>query len=146
MITQIKLLLFLFCLNIVSYVVLSATTSGGGYFVAGVNYTHPLNATGNLTQFQEGFNTSGIIDVWQGQGRQAGFLGTIGDFFYGVTSFFNSVRFLVDGFGMTLDWCGSMIPVAQTAFTWIRYILTGVWAMVMFTLAVELISGRQLLD
>jgi hypothetical protein len=145
MITQVKLLLFLFCLNIVSYFVLSATTNTGLYFIPGIDYSHPLNSTGNLSQMQDSFNGSGLIDLW-GPGRQQGFLGTVGDFFYGVTNFFAKMRFLVDGFGMTLEWCGSMIPVATEAFRIIRYILTGVWGIVMFTLAVELISGRQLLD
>jgi hypothetical protein len=145
MITQVKILLFVFCLNIVSYYVLTATTGSGVYMFAGVNYAHPLNSTGNLTQFQGSFNASGVVDIW-GAGRQAGFLGTIGDFFFGVQRFFESMRFLVDGFGMTLDWCSSMIPVATQAFQIIRYILSAVWAIVMFTLAIELISGRQLLD
>lgn len=141
--TQFKILLFLFCINVTAYAVLTATTTSGEYIFPGVQYSGAANATSDLDQFESEFNATDAASSWSATPFSG--IPLVGDIFSGLNMLFSRIRFLVDGFGMTLEWIGSFIPVAQTAFTWIAYILRGVFAICAFTLVIELITGRELM-
>lgn len=141
MMTQFKVLLFILCINVIAIAVLTTTTSGTPMFPF-VKYSQPLNSTGTVEEYEENFNGTGLVDTWQ---PQSGF-GFAGDIFSGLNMFWSIFRFLIDGLPMTLEWVGSFVPAASTAFTvfaWIIRILTGVMTT---TLVVEFITGRQLLE
>ena len=52
-------------------------------------------------------------------------------------------RFLFDGVGMTLEWCGSFIPVAQTSFSYIAWMLRALTSAVAVVFVVQMITGRD---
>lgn len=135
------ILFFFLIINSVAYVVLNAQTNGA-YLFPGVKYTQTLNGTGNITDYENKFNATGMVEDWQAVGSY----GFAGDIFSGLNLFWNVFRFLVDGLGMTLEWIGSVIPVAETGFTWIAYIIRIACAVMFVTLVIELITGRQFFD
>ncbi|MGD2090783.1 MAG: hypothetical protein PVH61_31715 [Candidatus Aminicenantes bacterium] len=140
MITQFKILFFFLCINVIAFGVVYVQ-SQGTVLVPGGTYSQGLNSTGTLEEYESNFNASGLVDTWE----PVGGYGFAGDIFSGLNMFWNVFRFLIDGLGMTLEWVGSFIPVANVAFTaiaWILRILTG--AMVA-TLVIEMITGRQFL-
>lgn len=139
--TQFKILLFLLCVNVCAYVILNAQT-GGAYIFPGVQYAAPMNETGSLSDLEENFNGTEAVETW----KPVGGLGFAGDIFSGLNMFWNTFRFLIDGLGMTIDWVGSMIPAGQTMFALIAWIFRILGGVVFLTLAVELISGRQLME
>ena len=141
MMTQFKILLFLLCINVVAYMVLNAQT-GGAYLFPGVQYSAPLNETGSMSSLEENFNGTGIVDTW----TPVGGLGFAGDISSGLNMFWNTFRFLIDGLGMTIDWVGSMIPAGQVMFTFIAWIFRILGGVMFLTLAVELITGRQMME
>lgn len=145
MMTQFKILLFLFIINVVAAMVMSATTSGGQYVFPGVQYSHGLNATANLTQTEQQFNSTDIVEGWSATPFSG--IPIFGDIFFVVIDFARKVRFLVDGFPMMLDWVSSFIPASggQVAFNWISNTLRMIFAVMAGTLIFEMISGRRLL-
>ena len=145
--TQFKILLFLLCVNICAYVILNAQT-GGAYVFPGVQYTAPLNETGSLEDLEENFNGTNLIGGPDGSGgwQPQGGLGFAGDIFSGLNMFWSTFRFLIDGLGMTIEWVGSVIPAGQTMFSLIAWVFRILGAVVFFTLAIEMITGRQLME
>lgn len=141
MMTQFKILLFILCINVIAIAVL-ATTTEGTYMFPFVEYTHPLNSTGTLEEYEENFNGTALVDTWQ---PQTGF-GFAGDIFSGLNMFWTIFRFLFDGLGMTLEWVGSFVPAASTAFTVIAWVLRILTAVMSVTLVIEFITGRQLME
>jgi hypothetical protein len=141
MITQFKILFFFLCINVVAFGVLY-TQTGGDYLIPGLGYSHPLNSTGTLDEYESNFNGTSMVDTW----NPVGGYGFAGDIFSGLNMFWTTFRFLIDGLGMTLEWVGSFVPAASTAFTiiaWIIRILTGC---MIATLVIEVITGRQFLE
>jgi hypothetical protein len=147
MITQFKILFFFLCINVVSMVVLGAYT-GTGFSFPFVDYTHPLNSTGTIDEYEENFNGSALVGGESGAGgwNPVGGYGFAGDIFSALNMFWQVFRFLVDGLPLTLEWIGSMIPVASTAFTLFAYVLRILTAVMTTTLVIEFISGRVLLE
>ena len=145
MMTQFKILLFLFIINVVAAMVMSATTSKGQYIFPGVQYSHGLNATGNLTQTEQQFNSTDIVEGWSATPFSG--IPIFGDIFFVVIDFARKVRFLVDGFAMMLDWIAGFIPATggQVAFNWIANALRAIFVVMIGTLMFEMISGRRLL-
>ena len=60
---QMRILTYFFILNIVSFVVINATTNGA-YLFPGVQYAHAVNATGNITDYTGKLNASETVDSW----------------------------------------------------------------------------------
>jgi hypothetical protein len=133
-----RILLFLLCVNVVAAFALNAQT-GGQYLFPGVGYAHPLNSTGDADSYEENFNSSGLVEQWDPQGGY----GFAGDLYSGLNMFWTMFRFLFDGVGMTLEWCGSFIPVAQTSFSYIAWMLRTLTAAVAVVFVVQMITGRD---
>ena len=140
MITQFKILFFFLCINVVAFAVLYINTQGS-IIVPGLDYAYPLNSTGSLSEYESNFNGSSLVDTWE----PVGGYGFAGDIFTGLNMFWTVFRFLIDGLGMALEWVGSFIPVASTAFTVIAWILRILAAVMVATLVIEMITGRQFL-
>lgn len=145
MITQVKVLMFLFLLNVVSFVVLNATAGDGSPFVPGVQYSQPLSQTANVTQYEEQFNATGLVEDWD-IAPEIG-IPLFGDIFYTATEFVKQFRFLIDGFAVTFDWMAGFIPATggAIALSWIAFIIRSVGAIFGVTLVFEIISGRRFL-
>lgn len=143
--TQMKVLIFMFILNIVAYVVVNATAADGSPFVPGVQYSHGLNQTANVTQFEEQFNATEMVESWDTPPEVG--IPLFGDIFYVATDFLNKFRFLIDGFAMTFDWAAGFISVSSgpNALNWIALIVRSVGVIFVATLLFEIISGRRLL-
>ena len=150
MMLQFKILLFLLCVNVVAYVVLNAQT-GGAYIFPGVQYSAPLNETGSLSDLEENFNGTNAVETW----KPVGGLGFAGDIYSGLNMFWSTFRFLIDGLGMTIEWVGSIVPAGSviafagqnlTMFEIIAWVFRIMGGVVFLTLAIELITGRQLME
>ncbi len=139
--TQFRIILWFLLFNIVAFVVLNATTNGE-YLFPGVDQMHPINATGNVTEYEDQFNGTQLVEGWQ----PAGNYGFAGDLFSGLNMFWNMFRFIIDGVGMTIEWVATFIPAASTALTWVAYIIRGIMAAIAASMVIEFITGRQLLD
>ena len=133
-----RIFLFLLALNITAYVVLTATT-GGVYLFPFVQYSHGLNSTGNVTNYETAFNGTQAVEQWDPQGGY----GFAGDLFSGLNMFWTTFRFLIDGLGMTLDWVGSFIPAAQTSFTYIAWMIRVMFGVVTVVMVYQFITGRN---
>lgn len=139
--TQFIFLVLVACLNVTALLVLNISVSGTP-IIAGLDYVHPVNGT-DYDDFEERFNATDTMDRWSDSPFSG--IPLIGDTFSGLSNFFDTFRFLIDGVGTLIEWCGSFIPAGQTVFTYIAWairVLTGIMAV---TLIVEFISGRELL-
>lgn len=113
----------------------------GTVILPGGDYAQPLNSTGTLDEYEDNFNASGLVDTWE----PVGGYGFAGDIFTGLNMFWTVFRFLIDGLGMTLEWVGSFVPVASTAFNIIAWVIRILTSCMVATLVIEVITGRQFL-
>lgn len=139
--TQMLILVFLCAINVVAFMVLNAQT-GGAYIFPFVGYSHGVNQTGTLEDYEDNFNSTGTVEAWQPSGS----FGFAGDIFGGLNLFWNTFRFLIDGFGMTLEWVGSFIPAGQGIFVFIATALRVLFGIMFVTLVIEIITGRSFFD
>jgi len=145
MITQFKVLLFLFILNITAQMVMNAHAGDGTPIFPGTQYTQGLNATANLTQTEEQFNATEVVEGWRATPESG--IPIFGDIFYVVVDFTKKMRFLFDGFAMMLDWISGFIPArgGQAVFKFMSNAIRGIFVLMAGTLLFEMISGRKLL-
>lgn len=145
MITQFKILFGFFILNIVAFSAMNATTGAGEPLIPGVQYAQGIEATANLTQTEQQFNATAMIDEWD-TSPEIG-IPLFGDIYFVAISFAKKMRFLFDGFAMTLEWFGGFIPSTggQAALSFITLIIRGALAVMVGTLIFEIISGRRLM-
>ena len=144
MMTQFKILLFIFILNVVAGLVMNAQT-GGTYFIAGTQYMHGLNATSDTDTFESELNATDIAGNWQATPFSG--IPVIGDIFAGLNLLVKNLKFLFTGFSSMLQWVGTFIPSSggRTALNLIAAALNAVFGLMCVTLVIEMISGRQLL-
>lgn len=140
--TQIIFLLIIAALNVTVILVVSTSASDGSSIVPGMNYTTPLNGT-TATDLEAQFNSTGMMDNWHGTPFSG--IPYIGDTFSSLSNFFNTFRFLIDGVGAMLEWCGSFIPASQAVFTLIAWAIRILSGIMFVLLIIEFISGRELL-
>lgn len=143
--TQFMALLFLFVLNVASFIVMTAQTSNGEPIVPGVKYATGLNATANIEQIEEQFNGTALVAEWTTPPDVG--IPLFGDIYYVTIAFAKNMRFLFDGFAMTFDWMGGFIPTTggQVILGYMALIIRAVGAIMVGTLIFEIISGRRLL-
>jgi hypothetical protein len=141
LITQFKILFFFLCINVVAFGVLFALGQGT-VLIPGLNQAYATNSTGSLTEYEQNFNGTSNVDSWQ----PVGGYGFAGDIYSGLNMFWTVFRFLIDGLGMALEWIGSFIPAANTAFTIVAWIIRILCGATFATLVFEIITGRQLLE
>ena len=138
--TQFTFLLIILCVNVSIFMVMGATKTDGSPLVAGVEYTHPLNATG-VGGYD--FNATDVYDTWSDSTPDTGF--ALGDLFGGIGQFFEQFRFLIDGVPALLDWFSSFLPVQASVFSLLAWAIRVVTGAMFVTLIIEFISGRELL-
>jgi len=145
MMTQFKILMFLFILNVSSFVVMNAATASGDPLVPGAQYSRPINDTGLTEQAEAQFNATEMIEEWD-TSPEIG-IPLFGDIYYVAVSFVSKMRFLFDGFGMTMDWAGSFISSSGgfNALNAIGLIIRAIGVIMVATLVFEVISGRRFL-
>lgn len=142
--TQFTFLIIIFCLNLSILITVNAKQSDGVTpLIPGLAYSQPLNATGDISDYEERLNATELIEGWSG--TQDVDYSNIGDSFSGLSDFWNTFRFLIDGLGALLDYIGSMFTSGLSAFNLISWGIRGVSAVMFVTLVIEFISGRELL-
>ena len=114
--TQMLFLMIIACINVTLIIVANITTATGSPLIAGMQYTNPLNSRATISDFEERINATSAFENWQD--TQAISTYDVGDISGGFSQFWNTFRFLIDGIPALLDYMGSMIPVASSAFTW----------------------------
>jgi len=141
--TQFTFLLIILCVNVSIYMVMTTTKADGSPLVAGVEYSQPLNATGDIEDYADHFNATDVYDTWSDSSPDTGF--ALGDLFGGVGQFFEQFKFLIDGVPSLLDWFGSFFPVQISVLTVISWAIRVITGVMFVTLIIEFISGRELL-
>lgn len=142
--TQMYFLIAIACMNITIFMVMNARGENNEYLFPGVNYTRPLNASGTVSNYEERFNASDVVEKWQSTPFSG--IPVIGDIFSGLSLFYNQYRFLIDGVPALTDWFSSFVPVNNTAFAIFSNAFRVLVAIMVATLLIEFVSGRRLID
>jgi hypothetical protein len=141
--TQMLFLLIVACINVSLFIASNLTTTTGEPLIAGMGYTSPLNSSSTIADFESRINATSAFENWQDT-QDSGYF-NIGDVFSGLSQFWATFRFLIDGIPALFDYMGSFIPVASSGFTYVAWgfrILTGI---MFVTLVIEFVSGRELM-
>ena len=139
-----KYLFALACINIVAIIIMNTTTASGDYLFPGVKYAKPLNASGSYDEYLERFNATETVEKWQSTPFSG--IPIIGDIFSGLNLFWNQFSFLAAGFAPMLTWLTSLVPVNTTVLTLLCAGLVMLHWVMLCTLIIEFVSGRQLID
>jgi len=134
---QYKILMFILCLNLASYLVIALGLPGYSYVSYGGG---DISATG----IEEQFNPQNIASGWN---VETTFL--IGDVISAFNFFVRNFMLLIDGFPALLDWFAHTFitdAAGQAAFNVIAMALRAVFAVLMTTLLIEFIGGRIMSD
>jgi len=142
--TQVKYLFALACVNIAIIIIMSTRSSTGTYVFPGVNYSRPLNASGSASEYMERYNATETVEAWESTPFSG--IPIIGDIFSGLSLFYNQFRFLAEGFSPLLNWFTSFLPVDTTVLTVLCGGLVALHWIMVCTLIIEFVSGRQLID
>lgn len=137
---QVKVLIFIACLNLSVGMVI-------GLQVAGTEYMQPDQAPISAEEYEKHFNATETAGSW----RASPFSGIpiIGDIFSGFQFLWQNFQYLIDGFPMFLQWISNTYVLdaeTQAALNYIIWALRGIYAIMMGILAIEFISGRVLTD
>lgn len=129
------------CFNVGLVMVAMFSTETGTDLIAGFT---PLNSTsGTIADFEERINATSAFENWQDT-QDSGYF-NIGDVFSGLSQFWSTLGFLIDGVPALLSYMAGFIPVVATGFeivAWGLRILTGI---MFVTLVIEFVSGRELM-
>lgn len=135
---QFVILLFLVCINLS---VTMAVTLG---FPA-TGYSTPFQGGGNTTEYQTRFNSTKIASDWQAKPFSG--VPILGDIFSGFYFLFNNWEFLTSGLSYVFRWIGDSYltdAAMSTAFNAIANVILAVYAILMATFMLYLITGREL--
>jgi len=111
----------------------------------GTEYASPLQGGGNSTDYQQRFNSTDITQDWQAKPFSG--VPILGDIFSGFYFLFNNWEFLISGLSYVFRWIGDSYltsPTMQTAFTVIANVILAVYAILMVTFMLYMITGREL--
>jgi hypothetical protein len=141
--TQFIFLLVILVLNLTITLCMTLTDSNGNPLIPGVKYVTPVNATGDLSDYADRFNSTEVMSEWQA----TPFAGVpiFGDIFSQANQLQDMIGFMIDGVPSMLTWLGSFVPTAQTIFTLIANVIRVISGIMFVTLVLELIGGRELL-
>lgn len=142
--TQMFVLMFIICANVVSGFVMNAQTEDNEYVFPGVEYSHTLNQTGDVDEYEDKFNATELIDKIQ---PQEGILAFTTYVWNSIMVFADMVRWIFDGFAMMIDSWAGFIPT-EGGITIVREfgnILRVLTAVMFATLLLEFTRGVQLL-
>lgn len=135
---QYKILLFMLCLNLASYLVFALALPGSSY----VSHAESSGVTPRSVETQ--FDPHQIAEGWSAQPT---FL--IGDVVSAFMFFVRNFMLLIDGFPSLLNWISyTFITDAsgQAAFAVIALTLRAVFAFLACTMLIEFIGGRIMSD
>jgi hypothetical protein len=144
-----EILLFMVCLNLAVTVIFTLGNAGA---IPGIIYIYQTNTVLTGQQLEQTFNGTSVANNWAGGQTAAnpfniyGTLNVLGM----VTTFFGTIRLLIDGFPALLDWFGTTFlassPDGMAAWRVITWALRGLEGLMIFLFAVEFISGRNTTD
>ena len=135
---QYIILLFIVCIN------LSITIAVGLGF-PGTEYMSPFQGGGDVDDYTARFNSTEVAQNWQSK-RFSG-IPIIGDVFSGIYFFFENWEFLVSGFSYVIRWIGDSYmtsSVMRSAFDLFANGILAVYAIIMATFMIYLITGREI--
>jgi hypothetical protein len=145
---QIEILLIIASLNIAVTLVFTLANLG---VIPGVTYIYQNNTVITGQTMEETFNGTQTADTWASGQTALNPLNLYGNLnlLAMVTSFFGTIRLLIDGFPALLDWIKFTFISDATgmlvfdAFAWgIR----GLFGLMIFLFAIEFISNRNVTD
>lgn len=137
-------LIFIFIANMVTGFVMNAQTADGSYVVAGVDYIQAANTTGNLTQYEEVFNATELVEDLKPTTEALDYVIAT---FTAVFNFVDKVSWIWDGFSQMVLYWGSFIPSegAYNTFNLLADILRAVSLFMLVTLILEFTRGVAIL-
>lgn len=141
--SQFIFLTIVLSLNLTIALVMAIETTDGEPLIPGVEYVHPVNASGSFDEYAERFNATDVMDKWGATPFDG--VPILGDIFSGGNQFWNVFGFLIDGVPSLLTWTGSFLPTSQAVFGLIADVVRVVTSVMFVTLVIEFISGRELL-
>jgi len=137
---QFKILFFLACFNLATGMVMALALPGTGYFGSG-----RLSTTGSThEEYEEQFNATKVTKSWSATPFSG--IPIVGDVFSGFYLLAVNWQFLIDGFPMLLTWISEAYLTtseARAAFTIIANVLRALFAILMATFLIYLITGRD---
>lgn len=138
--TQVRILLFIVCLNLAVGMII-------GLGLPGTEYVQPAKPSVSAEEYEEHFNATETASGWQASPYSG--IPIIGDIFSGFQFLFINCRYLIDGFPMVLGWISDTYVLnaeTQTALNYIIWALRGMYAVMMSLFVIEFISGRIMTD
>jgi len=138
--TQVRILIFMACLNLSVGLVV-------GLQLAGTEFVQAGNHTISAEEYEEHFNATDVAEGW----KSSPFSGIpiIGDIFSGLNFLWSNFQYLIDGFPIFLQWISDTYILdaeTQAALNYVIWALRGLYAIMITIFAIEFISGRVLTD
>jgi len=137
---QVRILIFMACLNLSVGVVIALA-------LPGTEYVNPAQPSMNGTEYEEHFNATDIVEGWDSSPFSG--IPVIGDIFSGLQFLVTNFLYLIDGFPIFLNWISDTYvfdSATQNALGYIIWALRGIYAVMMSILVIEFISGRVMTD
>jgi hypothetical protein len=136
--------MFMLVANLVSSFIMNAQTSDGDFIFPGVEYHRELNDTGDIDEYEEELNATEIMKELQ---PPTGAFEYVIHQFTVVFTFVAKIRWLFDGFPQMLEWYASYIAAYQSISIFLQFgnILRAINVVMLFTLALEILRGYQIL-
>lgn len=137
---QVRILIFMACLNLSVGVIV-------GLALPGTEYVQPARQNMTAQEYEEHFNATDIAEGW-GSSPFSG-IPVIGDIFSGLNFLWRNFAYLIDGFPIFLTWISDTYvfdSATQNALGYLMWALRGIYAVMMGLLVIEFISGRVMTD
>lgn len=140
-------LIFILLCNLVTGFIMNAKTGDGDYVIPGVEYMHPTEDIGNITDYEDKFNATELAESMKPPTDALGYLVYTVTTFVTTFNFFGAITWLVDGFPQLIEYWCSFIPsypgigIVQS----FGYILRGVSVFMLATLLLEIFRGVAIL-
>jgi hypothetical protein len=138
--TQMRILIFIACLNLSVGIVV-------GLALPGTEFMQPAQPSMNATEYESHFNATDVAEGW-GSTPFSG-IPVIGDIFSGLNFLWSNFQYLIDGFPIFLQWISDTYILdveTQNALNYILWALRGIYAVMMGLFVIEFISGRVMTD
>jgi len=137
-------IMFILIANLVSGFIMNAQTDDGTYVFPGVEYHRELNETGQVEDYEDELNATEMMQELQ---PPTGAFEYVIYQFTTAFTFVAKIRWLFDGFPQMVDWWASFISSygAISIFQQFGNILRVISVFMLFTLALELLRGVQIL-
>lgn len=137
-------LLFIFIANLVTGFVMNTQAADGSYVIPGAEYVHLTNSTGNITEYEEVFNATDVVEALKPSTEALDYVIAT---FTAVFNFVDKVSWIWDGFPQMIDFWAGFIPSEGgiTLFGTLATIIRAVSAFMLVTLILEFTRGVSIL-